>query len=237
MPYNTAPRCPEPPENHAGRTTRERKWKHALAYVSQLWRPSNTLEQTHATVSRYAMHLIDLTTGAAYTVQQLLSATASIAWASITGKPTTLAGFGITDAASSTHTHSLADVSGAGPAAITRTAGQGSPISISVAISGGGYTGTVVNRTSDIYNTKTLYSSGIFRVEWTGTQWRFLANGVEVDTAEGDTAIPSDASWSTITVTSNHVAVAAPGQACIVGASDIYIGAQVSPAIWLGPIN
>lgn len=34
----------------------------------------------------------------------------STAWASITGKPTTLAGYGITDAASSTHTHTFASL-------------------------------------------------------------------------------------------------------------------------------
>lgn len=72
MSRKAASLCPNPQPEYDGGNTLERRWRHALAYVSKLWRPSNSQEVTHCTVSRYAMHLIDLTTGIAYTVQQLL---------------------------------------------------------------------------------------------------------------------------------------------------------------------
>lgn len=49
-----------------------------------------------------------LTAGA--TAGSLSWATPTVTWANITGEPTTLAGYGITDAASSTHTHTFASL-------------------------------------------------------------------------------------------------------------------------------
>jgi hypothetical protein len=272
MPFDTAPRCPEPQSDHQGRRTLERKWKHALAYVSQLWRPANTQEQTHCTVARYAMHLIDLTTGAAYTVQQLLN-TVSVTWSSITGKPTTLSGYGITDAAALTHTHSLSDVSGVGPAAITRTAEQGAPNKngVEVAKVGGPFIFEgFYPLMSTEYNGHPVFSNieenGNFRrviFRSVGGRWRNIS-GVAIDLDDQDTweaSVPDFSSQSTTSAlpypalvwrddddyvdadlavsaaSTTPVTPSAIGQLCIVDASDVYVAAQVSPPIWLGPLN
>jgi len=63
---NTTPTLPHPAAAHAGRTTAEGK-QQVFSKIAALWRPRNAqAEPPAATVSRFAMQLIDLSSGKAY---------------------------------------------------------------------------------------------------------------------------------------------------------------------------
>jgi len=233
MPFDTAPRCPEPQPDHQGRRTLERKWKHALAYVSQLWRPSNTLEQTHCTVARYAMHLIDLTTGAAYTVQQLLNTAPAVI----------------------TRTAEQGDPNGTSSVTVSGTFAEINGVYLHAGLFGGVKTfsklGGTWNGTAAVPEDKYLHK--------TSGKWTFssvVGDGVEgeiqtVILQSGVTNFqsPTDvSSWiafdgnvpqTEISVTGDTgpLTPTAIGQLCIVDTSDAYVAAQVDPPIWLGPLN
>ncbi len=121
------------------------------------------------------------------------------------------------------------------PLPILRTDAQGTPINSRMTIESGSYDGTVINRTSTTYNSRPLWSTGIFRVEWTGTAWRFLTNGVEFDSAVGDTADPWDATWGTITLIPSGLPATHIGQDCRLGDASPYRwfkAAEIDPTIW-----
>jgi hypothetical protein len=223
------------------------------------------LEVMLSTISRVSLRLIDRVTGDAYSADELeakiiaaVGAGTDPAWEDITGKPTTLSGYGITDAA---------------PAAITRTAEQGAPNKngVEVAKVGGPFVFEgFYPLMSTEYNGHPVYSnieeSGNFRrviFRSVGGRWRNIS-GVAIDLDDQDTweaSVPDFSSQSTtsalpypalvwrddddyvdadLTVaaaSTTPVTPSAIGQLCIVDASDVYVAAQVSPPIWLGPLN
>lgn len=135
----------------------------------------------------------------------------SHAWTDITsGKPTTLAGYGITDAAISTHTHTFASLT----SKPTTLAGYG--ITDAAQKSNPTFTGTLTAAqtvvSSVAINTGLLYADGNHTVVKTGASgaekyWRFDSNGIFYSLNGGITA------GGNITTAGGHLVTTVPGVA------------------------
>ena len=64
--------CPRPAEPVTGSQTKESSFRHTIQTIAKLWRPRNASENVDtATMSRYAMRLVDMVTGNAYSSDEL----------------------------------------------------------------------------------------------------------------------------------------------------------------------
>lgn len=236
MPQNTAPRCPHPQPEHDGRTTCERKWRQALSYVSQLWRPSNVRETTHCTVSRYAMHLIDLTTGIAYTAQQLLGSGSASVMERTTeeGAPdSAIANFYETNNGGGGNKDIRFEQvdDGAAPTVVLSAGSFATPISVGV--SGRTITVTCSAAIGQITNTAAQIISAI---NSSGVASAIITASNKTGSDGSENLSNSVGPW-TLAGAVEGTSAEALGQTCIVNSSDVYVCTRISPVKWVGPLN
>jgi hypothetical protein len=85
----TAPQLPTPHPDNAGRSLVERIASSSFARIAKLWTPTGANETPSASVSRYALHLIDRLTGKAFSADELMTGT-KIAEAVASNPPPTI---------------------------------------------------------------------------------------------------------------------------------------------------
>lgn len=236
MPRNTTPRCPSPQPQYDGSNMLERSWRHALASVSKLWRPSNTQEITHCTVARYAMHLIDLGSGVPYTAQQIMSAMATAPMDRTTeeGPPeSAVANFYETDNGGGGNKDiRFVQVDDGTPPTVVLSAGSFST-PISVAVSGRAITVTCPTAIGQITTTA---AGVISAINASGAASAILTASNKTGSDGSENMANSFGPWELAGGVAGTPADAL-GQQCFVNSSDVYVCTRLSPVKWAGPLN
>lgn len=139
-------------------------------------------------------------------------------FSSLTSKPTTLAGYGITDTAPTLITASEYD-------SIVFLGGLADEVELE-------YDGMFLDR--PLFSAPVVGGPGNWQVSWDGVVWGLYGNGILIYNAIGDTALPTDAEWQGSTITLMPVAVngIAVGQLRRRGASSPYSWYRWDGSVW-----